>query len=399
MRASALTDMPSAVLVTGHYLQSHRRAGFHWIADALHRAGWRVTVMTAPMSWLSWLRRDHRMEYPVRTEANRLVEVEPNLLSFVWWTTWHPASLRIGLLDRLAEKLYARYHAFPLGAIENEVRDADLVLFESTPALALFERMRGLNASARFVYRVSDDIALLGLHPMIQRLESRIAPEFDRVSSPTSSLHEKFAHLPHARLDPHGVPAHLLDVSRPSPYVGDAAKLVFVGVSRFDHRFLESAVNAPTDAEYHVIGPIDGLLEHPRVVAHGELPFADTVPYLQHADAGLHTLAWEPGGSVFADSLKVQQYSWCRLPVIAPEFLRSSRANLVCYQPDDDSTVGTAIARALALPRSDAWRDGVCSWDDVACRLAGIHAGIHAGTRAGSAEASPAPNHREKAAP
>ena len=34
--------MKRAVLVTGHYWESRRKAGFHWIADALLRDGWEV---------------------------------------------------------------------------------------------------------------------------------------------------------------------------------------------------------------------------------------------------------------------------------------------------------------------------------------------------------------------
>jgi 2-beta-glucuronyltransferase len=376
--------MPSAVLVTGHYLRSRRRAGLHWIADALHRRGWRVTFMTAPMSWMSWLRRDHRLRYPVRSEANLLLEVEPNLVSYVWWTPWHPASLRARWLDRISTRLFQRYDTFPLGPVEDEVRQADLLLFESTPAIALFDRFRTLNPSARTVYRVSDDMAMLGLHPFIQDAERRFAPRFDLVSTPTRRLHDKFAHLEGAALDPHGVPAHLFEAAEASPYAPDTRNLVFVGVSRFDHGFLEAAVAAHPDLAYHIIGPIDDLPQHPSVIAHGELPFRETVPFVRHASVGLHTLAWEPGGAVFADSLKVQQYAWCCLPVLAPEFLRSDRPNLVCYDHDDPASVGPAISRALALEPDLAWRDAVCTWDDITDRLLGSARGARATARAAS---------------
>jgi 2-beta-glucuronyltransferase len=72
------------VLVTGHYLESKWKAGFHWLADAYWRAGWEVIFWTTAISWLSWLQRNYRMAYPVRCEAHRLRWVQPGLGSYVW---------------------------------------------------------------------------------------------------------------------------------------------------------------------------------------------------------------------------------------------------------------------------------------------------------------------------
>src|SRR5262245_40502738 len=64
--------MKRVVLVTGHYLESKRKAGFHWLADAYWRAGWEVIFLTTAISWLSWLQRNYRMAYPILREANHL---------------------------------------------------------------------------------------------------------------------------------------------------------------------------------------------------------------------------------------------------------------------------------------------------------------------------------------
>lgn len=362
--------MPSVVLVTGHYLRSQRRAGFHWLADALHRQGWRVTFMTAPISWMSRLRRDHRMQYPVREEANRLLEVAPNLYSYVWWTRWHPSRLRHTLLDRMATGFFTRYGSLPLGPVEAEVRGADLIIFESTPAIALHNRFRDLNPDARMVYRVSDDMALLRLHALTQEIEAQVAPEFDLVSTPTATLHAKFAHLANARLDPHGVPGHLYDAANESPYEPGTRNLVFAGVTRFDPTFITTALDTHADLRYHVIGPVGGVPAHPSVTAHGELPYHDTVPFIRHASIGLQTIRPEAGIEVFADSLKMQQYSWCGLPIIAPARLKSTRPNVVAYDTAHPQSVSDAIDTALAMDRDPAWGDGIPTWDDVAGMLA-----------------------------
>ncbi len=60
--------MKRVVLITGHYWNSKRKAGFHWLADAFLRQGWEVVFFTAPpapLSLLSVIRRDYRLDYPV----------------------------------------------------------------------------------------------------------------------------------------------------------------------------------------------------------------------------------------------------------------------------------------------------------------------------------------------
>ncbi len=365
-------SMKTAIFISGHYYASKRKAGFHWLADSLWRQGWRVIFVTAPVSWLSWARRDHRHQYPIREEANRMVRVAENLESYVWWTPWHPANLRSGLLDRLASGLYRKYHELPLGPLEDEAKTADLFVYESTPALPLFERFSALNPNARAVYRVSDDIRTLNMHPMLSEVERRIAPQFDMISSPTALIHEKFSHLAHAQLQPHGVPVNLYAAADKSPYdTSDGLDHVFVGIARLDNAFIEIASAARPADRFHIIGPVGPLPRRDNVIAYGELPFEETVPYVRHADIGLHILERSPGVEVFRDSLKVVQYSWCRLPIVAPCFLRSARPNVACYERNDTASITDAIERAAQLQPNADWADGIDSWDDVARTLTG----------------------------
>jgi len=360
--------MRTVILITGHYLRSKRRAGFHWIADAMHRQGWRVIMMTAPISWISWLRRDHRLQYGIRRQANRLIWEDDRLASYVWWTPMHPVTLKYDLLNRLAEPVFERFERMPLGPIEDEVRQADCFVFESNAALVLAERFCDLNSAARLVYRVSDDLRTLRVHPSLHEREMQLAPLFDVISVPTESIHRKFAHLPAARVDPHGVPTHLFEACSESPYEPGTTNCVFVGVARLDRTFLKRACRARPDLDFHVIGPFERL-RAPNVHVHGEMDFEDTIPYVKFADVGLQTITGGPGAESFADSLKMLQYSWCRLPIIAPEFLRSDRENIVTYQPNEPASMIGALDRALAMEHQDAWRAGVQSWDELACRM------------------------------
>jgi 2-beta-glucuronyltransferase len=125
------------------------------------------------------------------------------------------------------------------------------------------------------------------------------------------------------------------------------------------------------DAAFHIIGPIPGLPKRPNVFAYGELPFERTVPYLIHADAGLQTLAYRPGAECFTDSLKIIQYTYCRLPIIAPDFLRCARPNMFYYQPGDDQSISKALREAFAFDRNAINTNGIRSWDELADLLAG----------------------------
>jgi 2-beta-glucuronyltransferase len=359
-----------AIVVTGHYLESKRKAGFHNLAESLAELGWDVVFWTTCCSWLSVLRRDYRLEYPLREEANRLKRVTPRLSSYVWFTPWHPANLRLNLLNLLSSPVFSRYGELRLGEIEAAVGGADLFIFESMPGLLLAERCRRLNPSARYIYRVSDDVRLLRHHPVVITAEDRLAGAFDLVSTPSEYIQRRFAHLPNAALHFHGLDKAAFDVDVPSPFAGNGrTNLVFVGNSHFDYDFLGRASRLFPEVDFHIIGPIPSLPERANVIAYGEIPFRKTIPYLKHADAGLQIRSYSPGAESLTDSLKVMQYTYCRLPIIAPDFLRSQRDHLFCYRPGEDASIRESIAAALKYDRSRVRTDNIDSWIELTQRL------------------------------
>lgn len=365
----------NAVLITGHYLHSKRRAGFHHLADALVESGWRVVFLTSALSWLSCLRRDERLTRRLRGEMNRLVPAGDRLASFVWFSRWHPANLRLALLNRWSYPRFARYGDLLPPAACELVEAADLVVFESTPGLLLYDRCRRIRPAARYVYRVSDDLRMLRNHPAVIDCEERIAGEFDLVSTPSEFLHRRFAHLPRARLMHHGIHKALFDADCPDPYPRDGrVRCVYVGASHFDFDFLERASAAMPEAAFHVIGPIRPLPRRANVIGYGEMAFAETVPYVKHADVGLATRCYAPGAESLTDSLKVIQYTYCRLPIVAPEFLRCARPNVVYYAPGRTETMVAAIRAARAVDRAGIDRSGIRSWREMATELAGANA-------------------------
>jgi 2-beta-glucuronyltransferase len=362
------TSTRSAILISGHYYGSKRRAGFHHLADAYWNLGWDVTFATVAISLLSRLRGDYRFAYPVQEEANRLVPVRERLTSFVLLTRTHPGNLHSGLANRLSTPWFARYARAPLGPLEGRVRDADLVVFEGTAALLLVERIRGLAPGARLVYRASDDLRRLGVHPLILEAEAKAIPLVDLVSAPTQEIAEVLARYGPVEVNPPGVDKVAFDRPTESPYeAGPAA--VFAGVSPlFDYDSLAAAAELAPAVTFHVIGP------HPRpqpsnVSFQPEMPFEAVVPYLRHATFGL--LLFPSGYASLGQGNKTAQYSYCRLPIVAPSDLRVNRPNIVVFERGDAGSLRGALSDAERMPHSPAFAEGIMSAQELAASLAG----------------------------
>lgn len=358
--------MKRAILVTGHYWNSKRKAGFHWLADALERNGWDVVFFTAALSGLSVIRRDYRLAYPVLREANQLLQVREAMWSYVWFTPWHPANLRLKFLNHLSRPLFSLYSQFPLGEVEPKIREADLIIFESTPGLLLFERFKHLNPRAKFIYRVSDDLRLLRNHALVLETEQRAASQFDLVSVPSQQIYLLFKKLPNLELNLHGIRKDLFQQDCLNPYQNqENPNLIFVGNSYFDYDFINHASQLFPDWNFHIIGPITNLPQRQNIIAYGELPFEQTIPYIKYADIGLQTRCYSPGIESLNNSLKVAQYTYCQLPIVAPKYLHSSRSHFFYYHPEHVDSIQTALREAAAFDRSKIQTDNIYSWDEV----------------------------------
>jgi len=373
-----MAKMKRVTLITQHYLQSKRKAGFHWLANAFWEAGWDVLFFTCYVSWFSWLRGARRFPrnvlYKATREARRIARVEDRMASYVWFTLWHPMNLRNELLNRLTAPLFLRYGDLPLGEAVNELCSTDLFIFEPTPGLLLFERLKAINPGARYVYRVSDDLQLLNRHPVVIEVEERISAKFDLVSAPSHYIYHRFSKLPQAKLHYHGVNLAIYNTQSTNPYSAGTTNVVFIGNSRFDARFLELASDLYPQWLFHIIGTLKNLPQSPNIIRYGEMPFKATVPYVKYADIGLHTLVYSPGAESFTDSLKVQQYTYCNLPIVAPDFLKTDHNNMFYYSQGDRNTIKTGLGQALAFKRAGNRAEDakeIQSWTEVAAELAG----------------------------
>ena len=354
--------------VSQHYYPSSRRAGFHNLADAAHGMGFKVNFVTAAYSFMSYARRDYRTRIPgIRGNLNTLVEIRPGLYSYVYFTPWHPMTLLLPFLNKISMPWMDAYGRGDLGALLPLVRQTDVFVFESTPGLFLFRRFLREQPAAKTIYRVSDDIRILGsTHPRLVELEREIAPLFDSVSVPSSWMLDMFPDLPSLRLDRHGLDKNIYDNCVDSPYESGTRNAVFVGTGYMDLEFITAAAKGNQDCFFHVIGPVAAGVKLRNVRFHGEMPFIQTVPYVKFADVGLACRTFRKGfAASLTDSLKIIQYRYCGLPIVSPDFIDLKRDGVFYYRPGDAGSASSALRDALASGREPERASEVRTWEEV----------------------------------
>ncbi len=364
--------MKRIMFVTGHYYRSHRRGGVHWLARSFHRAGWDIFFFTAGLSSISRAAGDHRFQYPVITEANQIHRIEERFSSFVWFTPWHPVSLRSRLANCLAAPLFSRYGNLSLFDAADKIAEMDVIMIESGVGLMLFDRLKKLNPSARFVYRLSDDLRVLNVSPLLIETERRIAPDFDLITAPSTRLLKRFEILQNTAVHPQGLDADLFDLEHDDPYDDKSApNLVSIGNMIYDIDFLERASRLFQDWRFHVIGWLKRIPCNPNVIYYGEKPFEKVIPFVKFADVGLSPYLHRPGNEyLLHSSHKILQYTYCRLPIVAPYFIMdSSQPHIVGYLPGEDISISKALTKAVGIDHGTIERSDFLSWDEIVRRL------------------------------
>jgi 2-beta-glucuronyltransferase len=364
--------MGRVTLVTGHYWDTKRRAGFHWLADAYKNLGYEVLFFSAPISYMLQIKGDYRFEFNLKKEANKLIKKDENLYSYVHFTPWHVANMRSSFLNKISMPLMKLYSKYSFKDAEKFIGLSDMIIFESSPGLFLFEKIKKLNPTARFVYRVSDDLRLLNVHPALIKLEHSILDNFDLVSVPSMYIKNVLSTLildkSKLKVQLHGINKEIFNTEHESPYKLNK-NAVFVGNSHFDYSFLKIASTFFPEINFHIIGPIPAIENRPNIITYGEIPFKDTIAYIKHADIGLQIRSYSAGAESLTDSLKVLQYTFCKLPIIAPVFLKTSRQNTFYYNIGEESSIESAINAALAFNKKDFDNSEVNSWNEVAAEL------------------------------
>ncbi len=357
------------VFLSNHVLNSPRRAGFHWLADAFWTAKWDVTFVTTGISLASRLRDDPRL---IADQPSAVpMELAPRLTMYIERAFIHPAHVSAPWLRSAAGAAMSRYGRRLSDSLAAFVKAADLVVFESNASLMMFDAVKRAT-DAKLVYRVSDDVRVIRNSPLVRAAEDAAIDKFDCVSVPSRTLlRSRFAKLKNAVFQPHGVP-DLPPIRGKPRYATDGPVATSVGSTLLDYDFLRLAPSRRPGITFHQIGQMNAPVRAPNLIAHGELPYTDAVDFAAQADVCLALYEEHPQSAYLAEtSNKLALFMSLRKRIVAPEFLRFGldRAGIFFYDVNDPPTIDAALDAALAFDPGDVPLVKHTTWSDVRNQL------------------------------
>ncbi len=357
------------VILSGHYYNSKKKAGFHFIADELSKDKDNKVVFISTAYNLKFIFSKKFLASDNRFKKNVFFnENENNLKSIINISIMTPTQKGNKYIQLLSILLYN----LNIKA-KREIKKADYIIFESTYALLFFEKIKRMNSKAKIIYRMSDDINALKYSKYIINYEKKIIKYFNYVSVPSKELlNRKIIYSKNnMEIDFHGIDKSLFDQININPYKKDQKNLIFIGVANLDVCFIDIASSLFPYYYFHIIGQFKNRIKKTNVIYYGEMEYKKTIPYIQFADIGLHTIeCFNDHAKTFSDSLKVIQYTYCKLPIIAPEIIEAKhRNNFIYYKYKDIESIRESINNAIRFDRNIIDKSTIISWDTLARKL------------------------------
>jgi 2-beta-glucuronyltransferase len=217
------------------------------------------------------------------------------------------------------------------------------------------------------IYTVSDLLETLTFHPMVQVAERAAIRHFETIRVPAAVMRESFPDTAPIRYIPPGLDTSVFDSPSGNPY--DTGKnAISVGDMLFNPEVIERLAEHYPDWTFHVFGKKAQLRKAmANVIEYGEQPFERLISFLQYADIGIAPYHDAPSvGYISQSSLKMVQYTYCQLPIVAPDFAAAGRPHVLPFSPDAErSSLVDAFQKAIAFDRSSIDRSQVLNWDQV----------------------------------
>ena len=326
--------------------------------------GWHVTHVTVGYSWLSALKGDRRVKALGYTPKPGTQILGPTLTTIYGLSPLHPFSTQNPTLDALLRPLHALFPAYWGRRLRTPLAQADLVLVESGAPIMLAPLARRLAPQAQLIYRVNDDIRLLGLPDFLHGLESRYAGIFNRISTASPNLARRFDGLTPVSIDPMGIPHSRLKTKHPDPYSPRASKeAVCAGTTQLDIPALIRLAAAKPDWRFHIIGRLKSTPPNlPNLIFLGERDFDTTLAHIAHADIGLAPYIDAPGIEYqTTNSNRILLYRHFGLPILGPDRLCHPSAPLINGYSDPN-----ALFRCETAPKRP---EAIPDWANLARRL------------------------------
>jgi 2-beta-glucuronyltransferase len=368
--------LKNVLIVTGqHFATSPRKVDLHFIADVLTQEGAHVDFLSLRLSWISRLSQDGRFNFARQRRMNRWTAVSAGVDEYIWYSPFHLMNLRNPVLNRVSGGLFRLLGSHLPAAVRKRLSDYTDILIESGQGPLMTAEIRALAPGARIIYHAADRLSTIGSHPAIQKVLERTIGDYDLVHIMAEALRSDIPSGPPVVYLPHGISKQAFDTAQ-NPYAR-GRNVVSVGDMLFDaHAVAVLAASFP-DWTFHLFGK-KAMLEKPpaNVITHGEVPFEQVVGYIKFADIGLAPYL-ESGDADYLSqsSLKMIQYTYCRLPIIAPSFAAAGRDHVHAYMPADDDSLRAAFERAKAYDRDSIDAGAALSWQEKTDALFSTGAG------------------------
>ena len=363
-------DRMNILFLSAHaFLPTTRKTSVHFVSEALAERGHTVETISVGYSHLSYFKKGdlYRQFTP---QKNRFVERAPRYRSACYLPPLHPFSSGSRLLDRIMPPFFWLYGNVLPRFMKKAIQRADSVAIESGTAIAFFDAVHRINPAARTLYFARDRLDTVGACTYLQKLERRIAPLFNSIVVPSARMATQFPPGTRVAVVPQGIDKAGFDAATVSPYAAGSKNAIAVGNILFDRKAVIEMARAAPEIGFHLFGtgiPRD-FPENVRV--YGERSFSEIIPYIKFADFGLAPYRLSERELYLAESsLKMQQYSYCLLPILAPDLMEDSRANIVAYVQETETDWSGKVRKAATMLHDPIWREDILTWDEVANRI------------------------------
>ena len=279
-------------------------------------------------------------------------------------------NLKAPLLNRLTAPFFRFYDRFLPKAVMARMASYTHILIESGPPPLLVHRIRQAAPQARIIYHAADRLRTIHVHPCIETALRDGIRDYDLIHIMAEAMREDFPEDAPILYLPHGIAKETFDRATVSPY-GVPRNAVSVGDMLFDAQVIDTLAVAYPDWTFHLFGEkAVPSVSRANIVVHGEVAFEAIVPFIKFADVGLAPYRQSEGADYLSQSsLKMIQYSYCRLPIVAPTFAAAGRNHVCAYDPGDAASTVEAFQRAEAFDRGTIETAGILSWEEAVRRL------------------------------
>lgn len=361
----------NVLIVTGqHFAEAPRKVDLHFMADALRAQGDHVDFLVCRLSFVSRFLKDGRWNFARQRPLNRWVAIDRGLEEFIWYQAIHPMNVKIGILNTISGWLFRRYGRLMPKAVRNRLPFYTHILIESGPAPLLAPEIRKAAPDAQLIYHAADRLKTINVHPCVEAVLNETIGIYDLVHIMAEALRQDFPPDSPILYLPHGIAKAAFDDARVNPYAG-RQNAVSVGDMLFDADAIDVLAEANPGWTFHLFGKkAIPAVARPNIIAHGEVAFDTIIPFIKFADIGIAPYRDSSNADYLSQSsLKMIQYSYCRLPIVAPVFASAGRDHVCAYQPGDAGSIRDAFGRAQAFDRSSIDTGSIMSWDEAVATL------------------------------